>query len=869
MLELQVRPQMLTTDGRYLGEIPYGDSIGQIVDRLDVSHETRSNLVVQIDNKVVPLVMWDRVWPKDMRRIDIYHVPRGDSGKAILASVLMIALSFVTFGVGSYIGVATVLAGEAGALAVAATGMGIMLVGSLAISALFPPPGQPDTPGASEAYSFSGIANKARPGEGIMRIFGRIRVFPDVAAMPYSTVYDGDEYLTALFCYGYSEIDLSETTVGAVSWDNMKDASLVTHPHYKNESLQNYPHDVFQDDPGITLTNEENRPNTDWWGPPASDENWYILRSLSNTDNVSFTFSMPQGLSSGTDTTHLNIYIEYRLVGSTSWITAHDLTNELASTDDRIKWAYGYGMWHLHQKEEIHKPYMTSITMHMPGRGQYEFRIGRSFWGKNKAKKRRKCDIRYMQSITEEKPINTPVPITISELHVRSTDQLSGVIDDISSLCEAKIPVIASGVWTSPQATRNPAWIYLSVLKSDSNTSAISDYEIDLGSFVKWAAYCDQIVDGEKFITCNFAHTGQETVNQMLQKIAACGNASRTTRDGRQSIIWDSVHDYPTQVFTQRNSWGFALEKSFIEQPHGLIISCLDEDDDYLQSEVTVFAPGYSAANAIKFESMEAFGCTVKAQAIRFGQRYLAMSRYRSEFFSFNADIENLASERGDRIRVSYDAVKEGGKSGRIMELIGAPGQVTGLRLDQKHDAAFSHSNKHGLLVRTVVNDAPLIYVQPVDTVLDEYSLQFVHPVSEHIAVGNLVVFGEIDEISEDYLITKIIPSQDLTAQIECTPYAPEMQELRNGGTQPNTCGLTVVALPEQVLVGDTVNLSLRHYAGEVASVIWSAPGSSQHIAEIEQIAVTYAVAGVYTATAHVTYTTGESCIDSATITVG
>ena len=138
----------------------------------------------------------------------------GDSGSNPLAAIAMIAMSvFVPGFVGTMGAWAMNAAGTGLSIAGTMVSAGIMMGGAMLISAVFPPPGLPNsaTPSTgSPTYSIGAQGNAARLGSPIPVNYGRMRIYPDFAAQPYSEYESNEQYLYQLFCIGQGENQISD-----------------------------------------------------------------------------------------------------------------------------------------------------------------------------------------------------------------------------------------------------------------------------------------------------------------------------------------------------------------------------------------------------------------------------------------------------------------------------------------------------------------------------------------------------------------------------------------------------------------------------------------------------------------------------------
>ena len=106
-----------------------------------------------------------------------------------------------------------------------------------------------------------------------------------------------------------------------------------------------------------------------------------------------------------------------------------------------------------------------------------------------------------------------------------------------------------------------------------------------------------------------------------------------------------------------------------MEPPHAVRDTFVDKAKGYEQNTVTVYADGYCAANATKYENwgMEYFeGVTEVENIQRIVRRAIAYSILRSEHLSFYVAQEHLVSELGDLVMCENSFVQWGHGTGWI-----------------------------------------------------------------------------------------------------------------------------------------------------------------------------------------------------------
>lgn len=152
---------------------------------------------------------------------NVLITPRMTSGEGgqIFKQVLIIAITVV----------ATYFAGPAGlqlgAAASAAFAAGVTIAASLLLNALIPPP-VANTPGfggsyeESQMYAISGQSNQSRRFGTVPKVYGSHRIFPNVAANPYtelendSTTGELVQYLYAVYDFGFGPMDVRDIRIG-------------------------------------------------------------------------------------------------------------------------------------------------------------------------------------------------------------------------------------------------------------------------------------------------------------------------------------------------------------------------------------------------------------------------------------------------------------------------------------------------------------------------------------------------------------------------------------------------------------------------------------------------------------------------------
>src|SRR4030095_11162739 len=130
-----------------------------------------------------------------------------------------------------------------------------------------------------------------------------------------------------------------------------------------------------------------------------------------------------------------------------------------------------------------------------------------------------------LESVTEVQAGAQSYPNTaLLGLRSVATDQLQGNLPNVT--VEVRGRTVRIGTFNPGEAwTDNPAWCVMDLLTSTRYGDGIADGDINLAAFQQWADYNDQIVDGERRPTLNYALDREGRTQSILMEIMG---ASRT-----------------------------------------------------------------------------------------------------------------------------------------------------------------------------------------------------------------------------------------------------------------------------------------------------------------------------------------------------
>jgi hypothetical protein len=301
---------------------------------------------------------------------------------------------------------------------------------------------------------------------------------------------------------------------------------------------------------------------------------------------------------------------------------------------------------------QTRSPRTVSVYMQMPYENKWQILVRRSTPVSGSALVSNQIIWGTIRAGRWVAPIAPKTPRTILELQVTATDQISGQVQNINALCTSILLDRRIG-YRVP--TRNPAWIYQDILVGKANPRPIPLSRTDKDKLIEWADKNDALtVQGDVFATCDLVVDFRSTIGELCQTVCSTGRAAPAVVDGLYSVMLEDENKVPVQMFTNRNSSGFSISRTWVDQPHALKIRYLSENT-WDRQEFYVYADGYDALTATKFENLELMGITRPTQAWRFGRYFQAAAKLRRERLSLQSDIENLVCQRGDLVRIAHD----------------------------------------------------------------------------------------------------------------------------------------------------------------------------------------------------------------------
>ena len=756
--------------------VELGTTVDQLIDGMQLPDFAKERLVVLKDGEYLD---------GDYAIVEDGEITIGlVQGKKVLAIVATIALIAVAPAL------ATTMGFVSGTTSFAIATAGITMVGSLVIGALIPPPSMPGQGAqekADDVYFITGASNGAKLYEPVPSIYGKHKVFPDLAATPRVETIGTTSEIAMVLDLGPGDVVVTDARVGDTPATQLG-FSVTSFTNTKTPAFK-YVNDLAASQAFKMV------------GGPALQ----TLTSAAGSTKVELVIQFPRGLwvqnNDGSSAAYsVAVNVEYRKVGDVNWtkaITA--LTAGGVSYDG-----------HAFNGKSL-EPFIAVFTMSGLAADQYEVRFSGNASDPN-LRVNNNWEVVQLKSYKTGKPVTPSVPHTFLEVYGIASEKLSGQIQTLNVMASRKVRDITATGFAGLIETSNPALIALDILTGAENPDPLVDGQID---FASWKALKD--FSGTKFTYNGIIRTEatiKEHVNNVLGNARAQLNMSA---NGKVGVLIDQAGRVPRQMITPANSWDFSGTRNFPLYPDALRVSYIEPNAGYERAEVIVYADGKNESNADTYEDLTTRGVADRAEAWRYGRFMMAQAKMRNETFTVSMDIEHLAVTRGDVIAVQHDVPKFGGLAARVVSVAG--NVVT---IDQDFVAAGTLGARIRLADGSIVTRG--ITASTIDTVTLDSSVA-------GLDYGDLIVIGELGKETQDYIILAIEPDTNMAATLTLVPYVPEVYTADTGTVPPWDPGFGIDLIGGTDLkvenVGATyvIGYADRRPQGKV-ELAWSVTGS-------------------------------------------
>ena len=667
--------------------------------------------------------------------------------------------------------------------------------------------------------SIRGGRNQSRPHGRIPVLFGRHRLYPDIAANPYTEIINGKQYLTQLFCGGYKDyvIDMNSFKLGEtylVDLSKTKNINQIlsgADPVIRLEILQNgeasnlYPHCVHEEAFNAPLQKQIE----DADGNMISGE---LTRSTpDNTDTINVDVFLHNGIGRYNDdgdlvTASVEVKVLYKPFGA-------------SDSNYAILGYFNNGSNVISGKELKTKRFQITRNGLAPGR--YTVRIERLTQDSSDYKVIDQVYVGSIRSIKSIDILGRPVlpirperqkDLTIIALRLMATSQLKDIVDRFNYVATAKLPVWSGNgsgrlYWLNAAVTRNPASALLYALQGRAAQQSVDPGDIDWPSLEAFYSWCE-----EHKYACDAYLSESVTIADLLRMIGGTSRADILRIDSKISVVQDIERPSPVQLFTPKNTISYSISMFSADVPDAISLRFIDEDSGYAQNEVQIF--NTPSGNRVKepesVQKIDLWGVTNSAQARRIGMYNYGCIKNRPFVHTVEVDIEYLLCDKGDRVQYAGDIALTGSVQGRITGVIWADGVCVGIDTDELvvmdvgkeyavrirksngvvilKEVIFSQGQRRVKSIPYYPGEGAELYdpfvgdLYPIDEDNNfyyepQYSILFKEPLEAGDApeVNDIYAFGVRGYEVLDLVITDVRPGQNLSAVLTCVEYSPEI----------------------------------------------------------------------------------------------
>jgi hypothetical protein len=656
---------------------------------------------------------WGSFYPKAGSDIIIRIVPGGNMFRMILNIFVMLAVIVAT----------AVLTGPGGIWAgsliakLLIGGMGMLIM--MGMNALIPPTQPKQLGGGSQSstYGITGGSNKLDAWGVVPKIFGKHKISPPYGAMPYTEIIGNEQYFHCLFIWGYGPLtlDLDTLKIKETLFSKFQDiqsehrymyttSATGTKLWHADTALTLFPKSVYEEDLTTVLRHA------------GDNSGWQQRTTQTGANQISVDISFLKGLygsdaQSGVNLSEsVTIQMRYKHVSVVStWTSLPSLTTTASKTScvrNTYKW--------------------TPTTPPEGEDWQYDVSLNRVSDDLLNAPRRiTECTWTALRTHTNE----DPCPLrgfAKTALRIRASEQLNGVIQELSGVVQAILPDwdTTTQTWITRE-TSSPAAAYREVHQGTANKRALADSRLDLDTIQEWSEICE--AENREF---NAVIDFSSSVQEIRQDAAFAGRAVPIIKDGKFSVVWDGPRDTIVDHITSRNSWDYNGEINYPDMPHGWRVQFINRNKDWTQDERIVLDDGYqlngrdslgelvlpgsTLITATKFEQLTVFGITDPDQAWKEGRYHIASARLRPETHTVNMQVGRLIVTKGDLVRFTHDVPLFGLGTGRVKSIISNDDDtIAGVILDEQ--LAMEEGKDYNLrfrlndgssLLKTVSNDS-------------------------------------------------------------------------------------------------------------------------------------------------------------------
>ena len=395
----------------------------------------------------------------------------------------------------------------------------------------------------------------------------------------------------------------------------------------------------------------------------------------------------------------------------------------------------------------------------------------------------------------------------------------------------------------SSECSSNPAWVIHDIL-TDTHYgmgSYIDSTQIDISSFINFAAYCNELVsDGRGALQVRHRFDGviDNIKSGWEHVLSICENArAMVLKQGDKIHITWQDEKTAVQLFAMSNIKRGSFVTNYKTPKMNANyweIQFLNSENDYEQDFLAYIAPDIGS-DPYRKQAATKYGVTRAAEASREALFRCLANKHLTQSISFETGIEAVACEPGDVIEVQH-AVPAWGIGGRMA----SAGTSTTANLSEMVTLAVGST--YEIMIRHVDDS---IETRTIVSAAGDYWAVTVSPAFDTTpAADEVYAIGVEDILTKAFQVVKIDRSSDLECKIEAIEYNADIFDddiddipdityttLPDPRAMPSDLGLTlsVTERPQVQLDGTILNVIDVTYAlpsdAVKADVYWRESG--------------------------------------------
>lgn len=675
---------------------------------------------------------------------------------------------------------------------------------SIASVTLMPTPKGPQGDSISPTYSLQAQQNQARPGAPIPIHYGRVRVWPDLAAPGYNNYINDEQYLYQLFCIGAGEFSFETLQIEDTDVDNFDD---ITYEYYYNAPVTLFPTAVTTSGEVANQVLEYDN-NT---GP------FNVNASGTEINRIEVDLVWPSGLFRARDDGDISLEIcslaiEYQEIdGSSNPVPSPAVFTTLFS-----------GLVQRVQRSPVRITFGADVPA-----GRYRVQVRRGDEDINGPVRFNRVQWEALRGYHEDDAI-TYTGKTMLAIRAKATSNLSGSSQRrFNVVATRKVPIYTGSplAWTAVTATSEIAWALADVVRNDYGIGQV-DARLDLTQLLALDAIWQ--ARGDEF---NFRFDTPVTAWEALTVIARAGRAFPVRNNNIISFVRSSALSTPTALFNRRNMVLDTVKVEYNlneEETHDAISArFIDPANNWKENTVLCQPPTSSAANP---KQVLYRGVTTKGQAYREGVYEAEALLKQRKAIVFETELEGLIPQKGDLIIVADEDFNLDGGS----ELVAVSGTV--LTPQERPDwTDSSPETVHAIRLRKPNGDVDGPYTvtrgSPDTQMILTAPLSWT-PDTDGDTTRTIFQFGTISSVLSQWVISKIRPLGGNKVSIRALNYVASVHTVDTGSPPADNNPAVIATSDDAPVIAHLILENTTNPA--IIRASWSpAPGATEYVVEM------------------------------------